>query len=132
AEADPLPYLESLGVRPQGRDPTRYLVAENRGVLRNAPVVVPDGDVGVTQAAVLDGDFDVLGAERSEIDGFQHQRLFRRLRNPCLVVRPSGTPTGMGGGSRCGRRPRPAGGGAAPEIGCGGHGRSLLRWVPLG
>ena len=86
ADADALADLESLGVRTDGRDPTDDLVAENRGVLRDAPLVVQDGEVGVTQAAVLDGDFDVLGPERAEIDGFERHRLFRRLGDPGLVT----------------------------------------------
>ena len=40
----------------------------------------------MTQTAVFDGDFNVLGPERSEINGFEPHRLFRRLRNPCLIV----------------------------------------------
>jgi hypothetical protein len=100
ADADALADLEALGVRTERGDPADHLVAKDRGVLRNAPLVVQNGDVGVTQAAVLDRDFDILRAERSEIDGFKRQRLFRRLRDPCSVVRPSGTATGRGGGSR--------------------------------
>ena len=86
ADADALSDLESLGIRTDGRDPTDDLVAENRGVLRNAPVIVQDGEIGVTQTAVFDSDFNVLGPERSEINGFEHHRLFRRLRNPCLII----------------------------------------------
>src|SRR5262249_6781248 len=74
------------------------LVAENRGVLRKAPVVVQDGEIGVTQTAVLDRDFHVLGPERSEVNGFEHHRLLRRLRNPCQRVPHSGTWAGLDGG----------------------------------
>ena len=63
------------------------LVAEDRGVLRDAPLVVQDGEIGVTQAAVFDGDLDVLGAERAEVDAFEHHRLLRRLGDPRLVIR---------------------------------------------
>ncbi len=35
-------------------------VAENRGVLRNALVVVQDGKVGVAQTAMFDSDLNVL------------------------------------------------------------------------
>jgi hypothetical protein len=35
---------------------------------------------------MLDGDFNVLVAERTRIEGFEHHRLFRRLGDPCLVV----------------------------------------------
>src|SRR6266404_6314217 len=79
ADADALSDLESLGIRTYGRDSTDDLVAENRGVLRHAPVIVQDGEIGVTQTAVFDGDFNVLGPERSEINGFEHHRLFSRL-----------------------------------------------------
>ena len=84
ADADALSDLESLGIRTHGRDQTDDLVAENRGVLRNAPVIVQDGEIGVTYTAVFDRDFHVLHPERSEINGFQYHRLFRRLRDPCL------------------------------------------------
>ena len=40
----------------------------------------------MTQAAMFDSDFNVLGAERSGVNGFEHHRLFRRLGDPCLVV----------------------------------------------
>ena len=40
ADADTLANLESLGIRTDGRDAAAHLVAENRGVLRNAPIVV--------------------------------------------------------------------------------------------
>jgi hypothetical protein len=83
--ADALSDLPSPGIRTYGRDPADDLVAENRGVLRDALVIVPDGEIGVTQTAVFDSDFHVLGPERSEIEGFEHQRLFRRPRHPCLL-----------------------------------------------
>ena len=88
ADADALSDLESFGIRTDGRDPADDLVAENRGVLRNAPLVVQDGEIGVAQTAVFDRNFNILGPERSEINGFEHHRLFRRLRNPCLIIRP--------------------------------------------
>src|SRR5215471_13126027 len=66
ADPDALSDLESLlGIRTDGRDATDDLVAENRGVLRNTPLVVKDGEIRVTQAAVFDSDFNVLGSERS-------------------------------------------------------------------
>src|SRR6266550_571660 len=86
ADADALSDLETLGIRTYGRDPTDDLVAENRGVLRHAPVIVQDGEIGVTQAAVFDRDFDILDPERSEINGFQHHRLFLRLRDPGRII----------------------------------------------
>ncbi len=60
ADADALSDLESLGIRTDGRDLADDLVAENRGVLRNAPVVVQDGKVGVAQTAMFDSDLNVL------------------------------------------------------------------------
>ena len=86
--ADPgaLPNLDSLGIRTYGRDPTDDLVAENRRVLRNTPLIVEDGEIRVTQTAVFDSHFNLLGSERPEINGFEHHRLFRRLRNPCLII----------------------------------------------
>src|SRR5260221_10200864 len=85
ADADPLPDTAGLRVRAKGRDATNRLVPQDRGELRNAPVVVEDGEVGVTPATVLDGDFDLLVAERARIEGFERHRLFRCLGDPCLV-----------------------------------------------
>jgi len=101
ADADALSDLESLGIRTYGRDPTDDLVAENRGVLRDAPVIVQDGEIGVTQTTVFNSDFNVLGPKRSEIDVFEHHRLFRRVRNPCLIIHGVSyfeTSTGSDGG----------------------------------
>src|SRR6266536_2044948 len=101
ADADALSDLESLGIRTYSRDSTDDLVAENRGVLRHAPVIVQDGEIGVTQTAVFDGDFNVLGPERSEINGFEHHRLFSRLRDPRLIIHRvsySETSAGLDGG----------------------------------
>src|SRR4029077_6163408 len=46
ADADALADLEPFGIRTNGRNPTDDLVAENRGVLRKAPVIVQDGEIG--------------------------------------------------------------------------------------
>src|SRR5215475_9329725 len=87
ADADALSDLESLlGIRTYGRDMTDDLVADNRGVLRNAPLIVQDGEIGVTHTAVFDSDFNVLGSERSEVNSFEHHPLFRRLRHPCFII----------------------------------------------
>ena len=57
-------------MRPGGRDLADDLVAENRGVLRDAPVIVQDREIGVTHTAVFDRDFNVLGPQQSVIDRF--------------------------------------------------------------
>src|SRR5207244_6905114 len=101
ADPDALSHLRSLGIWTYRRDPTDDLVAESRGVLRDAPVIVEDGEIGVTQTAVLESDFNVLGPERSEINGFEHHRLFGRLPDPCLIiprVSYSETSAGLDGG----------------------------------
>src|SRR5437879_10752 len=85
ADADALSDLESFCMRTYGRDMTGDFVAENRGILRNPPLIGEDGEIGVTQTAVCDSDFNVLGPEGSEINGFEHHRLFCRLRHPCLI-----------------------------------------------
>ena len=87
ADADALADRETLGIRTCGRDPTDDFVAEDRRVLRNAPFIVQDGEIGVAQTAMFDGDFDVLGPEWSEVNGFEHHGLFRRFRDPCLTIR---------------------------------------------
>src|SRR5262245_60326656 len=69
-DADALSHLVSLGIWSDSRDPTHDFVAENRGVLRDAPVIVEDGDIRMAQAAVFNRDFNVLGSEWSEINGF--------------------------------------------------------------
>jgi hypothetical protein len=89
ADTDALSHLNSLRIRTDGRDPTNDLVAENSRVLRDAPVIVEDGEIRVTQTAVVNPDFNVLDPERSGINVFDCHRLFRRLRDPCLVHRVS-------------------------------------------
>src|SRR5499427_3050453 len=87
ADPDALSDLESLlGIRTDGRDATDDLVAENRGILRNTPLVVKDGEIGVTQTAVFDSDFNFLGSERSQVNRFDYHPLFRRLRHPCSII----------------------------------------------
>src|SRR5262245_12124671 len=86
ADADALSDRETFGTWTNSRNPTNDLVAENRGVLRKAPVIVQHGEIGVTHTAVFDRDLHVLDPERSKINGFQHHRLFRCLRDPCLIL----------------------------------------------
>ena len=85
ADADALSDLEPLGIRTYGPDPTGDLVAENRGGLRIAPVILQGGEIGVTQTAVFDSDLNVLGAERSEVNDFQNHRSFRGFGHPRLI-----------------------------------------------
>src|SRR5215475_7934419 len=89
ADTDALSDLGSFGIRTYRRDMTGDLVAENRGILRNTPLVVKDGEIGVTQTAVFDSDFNVLGSERAEVNCFEHHPLFRRLRHPCFMIHGS-------------------------------------------
>src|SRR5688572_17589201 len=86
SDTDALSGPESLGIRTYSRDPTSDLMTNNRGVLRNTPFIVQDGEIGVAQTAMFDSDFNVLDPERSEIDGFEDQGLFWRPRNPCLTI----------------------------------------------
>src|SRR6516162_1377815 len=85
ADTDALSWPDSLGIGTNGRDSTHHFVAKNRGELRDAPVIVEDGEVRVTQTAVFNRDFNVLGPERAEINGLEYHRLFRRLCDPSLV-----------------------------------------------
>src|SRR5262245_42804539 len=85
AHSDALSNRDSFGIRTCGGDSTRDLVTKNRGILRDTPLIVQDRKIRMTQTAVLDTDFNVLGPERSEIDAFEHHRLFRCFRNPCLM-----------------------------------------------
>jgi hypothetical protein len=72
----------SLGRRHSADD----FVAENHRILGDAPVVVQNGEIGMTQAVVFNDDFDVLGSKRSKIDGFERHRLFRSFGNPRLPL----------------------------------------------
>src|SRR5262249_3366322 len=113
ADADALSDRETFCTRSDRRDPTDDLVSKDRGILRKGPVIIQDGEIGVTHTAVFDRDFNVLGPERSEIKGFPHHRLFRRLRDPGLILpHVSFFDTGIGlkGG-----------------LGWSGHGGSFLR-----
>ena len=57
----------------------------------------------MTHTAVFDRDFNVLGPERSDINGLEHHRLFRRVDNPCLVIHDVSSPEAWAG-LRVGRR----------------------------
>ena len=50
----------------------------------NTPLLGEDGESRVTQTAVFDSDFDVFGPERSQINGLEHHRLFRRFATYAL------------------------------------------------
>jgi hypothetical protein len=56
--ADALSDFEAFGARTKRRDSTDDFVAENRGILRNAPFIVEDRKIGVTQTAVVNRDFN--------------------------------------------------------------------------
>jgi len=86
-DTDALSDFESLGIWTYGRDSTDDFVPENRGVLRNAPVIVQHGKIGVTQVTVFDRDFNILGSEWPEIKGFKDHRLLHRPGNPCFMIR---------------------------------------------
>src|ERR1700674_908860 len=85
AHADVLSDCQALSMRTQCGNPTDDLVPEDRGVARDAPLVGQDREIGVTQSAVLDRDLNFLVTERSEINGFQSQRLFGGLCHPCPI-----------------------------------------------
>jgi hypothetical protein len=85
-DADTLSDRHGLGIRTYRRDSTDDLMAENRGLLRVAPVIVQGGEFGVTHSAGFDSNIYRLDPEPPEINGFQHHRLFRRLRDPCVIV----------------------------------------------
>jgi hypothetical protein len=87
SDTDALSDRQPLGIRPQGRDATGDFVAESRGILRIAPIIVQGRKIGVTQSAVFDRYFNVLRSERSEINGFENDRLLRPFRNPRLICR---------------------------------------------
>src|ERR1043165_7129864 len=86
ADSDALTELEAFRTRSDGRDPADDFMTESRWILRHAPLVVQRGQVGVAQAAVFDGDFDIFRTERSQIDGFQDHRLFGCFGDPSLVI----------------------------------------------
>src|SRR6185369_12612553 len=70
--------------RADGDDAPDDFMAEHCRVLGITPVVVEDGQVGVAQAAVLDLDLDLFGAERTEIDLLPDQFLLRPAGHPRL------------------------------------------------
>src|SRR6188768_547788 len=75
-DADALSDLESLGVGTDSGDPADHLMTENGRVLGDSPVVVENGEVGVAEATVFDGDLNVFGPKRSEVDRFECHGLF--------------------------------------------------------
>src|SRR5215831_11460596 len=84
ADANTHSDLNSFGTGTYGRDATDEFMAKYRGVLRNSPFIVQDGEIGVTYTAMFNSNFHVLGPERSEINGFEHHGLLGRFGNPCL------------------------------------------------
>jgi hypothetical protein len=63
--ANALADCDTFGIWADRGDPADDFVAEDGGILGNAPVVVQDCKIGVTQTAVFDRDFNILGLECS-------------------------------------------------------------------
>jgi len=79
ADGDP------LGIRTDGSNLADDFVTKDGRVLGNAPVIVQDREIGVTQPAVFDGDFNVLRLKRSEVHILELNRLSGRADNPSLI-----------------------------------------------
>src|SRR5262249_7476691 len=84
ADADALPDLEPFGGRSDRDHAADGLVAQDSRELREPPVVVEHGDVGVAQAAVLDLHLHLLGPEPPEFDLLPNQLTFDGSGDPCI------------------------------------------------
>src|SRR5260221_8185363 len=84
ADADALAHPYAQGMRSDRGDAADRLVAEDCGILRDAPFVVQDGKIGMTKAAGLDGDFNFVISQRPEVDGVKFEALLGPSGNPGL------------------------------------------------
>jgi hypothetical protein len=87
ADADALSHLQSLGLLTQCGDATDHLVPGHERKARHAPFVVDHGEIGVADAAIIDGDFDFLGTQWSQVELLEDQGLARLLCRPTVHLR---------------------------------------------
>src|SRR5690606_7754876 len=109
AQAHALAHRHALCVLAQCGHPPHRLVAGHERVGGEAPSVVQHRQVGVTDAAVLDRDFDLIRAQRAGVvlEGFQRGAGLRC--GPCAVA-------GGHGRSLKWRRPARYASGAKPAV----------------
>jgi hypothetical protein len=70
-DANALTDLESFRARTERGDAADDFVAQNRGILRKSPLIVQDGKIRVTQAAVFNRDLNFVATQGSEIHVLQ-------------------------------------------------------------
>ena len=84
ADTDALADLYALGIGAERGDAADNLVPGHQRIGRHAPLVEHHRCVGVADAARLDRDLDVVGAERPRIILERLERLVGALRGPCF------------------------------------------------
>ena len=67
ADADALAELEAARLLTEAHDGADHFMARDKGVARIAPFVVDHRLVGVADAAVFHGHFDVFGTQRARV-----------------------------------------------------------------
>jgi hypothetical protein len=75
---------DALGIWADRDDLTDDFMPKDGWVLGQAPFIVQDGKVGVTQTTMLDFNLNLLLSECSEINNLQFHRLFGRTGDPCF------------------------------------------------
>ena len=79
AQADALADFEQLDLRADGRHLADDLVAGNEGILADAPVIGDEMKVAVADAAVGDGDLDLLRSQLAGVILERQQLCSRRM-----------------------------------------------------
>jgi hypothetical protein len=69
AETDGLAHLDAASIAAYGGHFTDSLMTGHKRVLRHVKVIVQHGEIGMTDAAIEDVDFDLIVFERARIVG---------------------------------------------------------------
>jgi len=95
ADADPITDLEPRDVRPNSRDDADVLMTRNDRVLRDTPLVVNHGDIGVTDARMRDTDIDGLRPKGNCLEIIRLERRTLGLGGVGVDVHRFDSPNGL-------------------------------------
>jgi len=83
-DTDALTDFQSFRRRANGSHSANDFVTEHGGILGEAPLIIPNGHVGMAEATVLDRDFNLFGSKWSEVDLLAYELLLRCCGDPGL------------------------------------------------
>lgn len=81
-DADALPDLQSFGGRPHISNAADDLMPQHRWIARNPPLIIPHGEIGMAEPAMLHLDFNVIAIERAKLNLLADEGLFDARSNP--------------------------------------------------